>query len=59
MSTLALSSIVTQAVAIQDLLSTLLRQQPGNSLINTALLFALQIEGSSEELLISAFEGGV
>lgn len=53
MSTLALSGIVTQAVAIQDLLSTLLQQQPGNSLINAALLFATQIDEAAEELLWS------
>ena len=55
--TYQLSEIVSAAVAISDLLSQLMQQQPGNALLIAACSIAKCIDHDADELLISVLTG--
>lgn len=52
-----LSEIVSNAVAIQDLLSQLVQQQPGNALLVAACSLAQWVDRSAEDLLCAVMTG--
>lgn len=52
-----LSEIVCNAVAIHDLLSQLMHQQPGNALLIAACSLVQRIDQSADEILLSALKG--
>ena len=55
--TYQLSEIVSAAVAISDLLSQLMQQQPGNALLMAVCSLAQQVDRRAEDLLCEAMTG--